>query len=62
MPSLLCTLPFGCFSGQDFFHQFRQQAFFSAHIFNKLFISEFCGDNFFSHIFSVPPLPPPDIK
>ena len=37
MLSLLCTLPFGVFSGQHIFHQFRQQTFFSAHIFNKLF-------------------------
>ena len=34
---LLCRLPFGVFSGQPIFHKFRQQTFFSAHIFNKLF-------------------------
>ena len=28
MLSLLCTLPFGVFSGQHIFHQFRQQPFF----------------------------------
>ena len=28
MPFLLCTLPFGVFSRQHFFHQFRQQTFF----------------------------------
>ena len=28
MLSLLCTLPFGVFSGQHIFHQFRQQTFF----------------------------------
>ena len=28
MPFLLCTLPFGGFSGQHIFHQFRQQTFF----------------------------------
>ena len=37
MLSLLCTLTFGVFSGQHIFHQFRQQTFFSVHIFNKLF-------------------------
>ena len=37
MLSLLCTLPFGVFSGQHIFHQFRQQTSFSAYIFNKFF-------------------------
>ena len=37
---------FGVFSGQHIFHQFRQQTFFSDHIFNKLF-------------FLVTPPPPP---
>ena len=37
MLSLLCTLPFGVLSGQNIFHQFRQQTFFSAHIFNIFF-------------------------
>ena len=50
MLSLLCTLPFGVFSGQHIFHQFRQQFFFSAHIFNKLFFSDFCGDKLFISI------------
>ena len=35
MPFLLSALPFGGFSGQHIFHQFRQQTFFSDHIFNK---------------------------
>ena len=48
MPFLLCTLPFGGFSGQHIFHQFRQQTFFSDHIFNKLFVSS--------------PPPPPQIS
>ena len=47
MPSLLCTLPFGVFSGQHIFHQFRQQTFFSDHIFNQLFF----------HFFLAPPPP-----
>ena len=38
------------FSGQHIFHQFRQQTFFSAHIFNKLFFSDFCGDKLFFSI------------
>ena len=52
MPFLLGigTLPFGVFSGQHIFHQFRQQTFFSDHIFNKLFFIFFLGP------------PPPDIK
>ena len=52
MPFLLRTLPFGGFSGQHIFHQFRQQTFFSDHIFNKLFFIFFLGH----------PPPPPDIK
>ena len=36
MPFLLCTLPFGGFSGQHIFHQFRQQTFFSDHIFQMV--------------------------
>ena len=43
----------------EFFHQFRQQFFFSAHTFNKLLFSEFCGDKLFFSIFFYPP---PDIK
>ena len=41
MPFLLCTLPFGGFSGQHIFHQFQQQTFFSEHIFNKPFFHFF---------------------
>ena len=59
--SLFCTLLFGVFSGQHIFHQFRQQTFFFAHIFKKLFFSDFCGDKLFFSIFFLPP-PPPDIK
>ena len=41
------------FSGQHIFHQFRQQTFFSDHIFNKLFF------HFFSRLSIHPPPPPP---
>ena len=51
MLSLLCRLPFGVFSGQHIFHKFRQQFFFSAHIFNKLFFFDFCGDKLFFSFF-----------
>ena len=51
------TLPFGVFSGQLIFHQFRQPTFFSAHIFNKLF---FWRQTIFFN-FTLGP-PPPDIK
>ena len=60
MLSLLCTLPFGVFSGQHIFHQFRQQTFFSAHIFNKLFFLTFVATNYLFQFFLAPP--PPDIK
>ena len=35
MPSLLCRLPFGVFSGQHIFHKFRQQTF-SNFFFTKI--------------------------
>ena len=60
MLSLLCRLPLGVFSGQHIFHKFRQQFFFSAHIFNKLFFPTFAATNYFVQFFSTPP--PPDIK
>ena len=60
MLSLLCTLPFGVLSGQHIFHQFRQQTFFSAHIFNKLFFLTFVATNYLFQFFSRSP--PPDIK
>ena len=62
MLSLLGRFPFGVFSGQHIFHKFQQQTFFSAHIFNKLFFSDFSGDKLFFHFFSRPPPPPPVIK
>ena len=62
MLSLLCRLPFGVFSGQHNFHKFRQQTFFSAHIFNKLSFFDFRGDKlFFSFFFYATP-PPPQIS
>ena len=60
MPSLLCTLLFGDFSGQHIIHKFRQQIFFSANIFNKLFSLTFVASIFFS-FFSTPP-PSADIR
>ena len=44
------------FSGQHNFHQFRQQTFFSDHIFNKLFFLTFVAINFFSLFSSPPPI------
>ena len=41
---------------QHIFHQFRQQTFFSAHIFNKLFFRTFVVTNYFFQFFSRPPL------
>ena len=38
-PIMYGTLPFGVFSGQHIFHQFRQQTFFSDFCGDKLFIS-----------------------
>ena len=63
MLSLLCRLPFGVFSDQHIFHQFRQ-FFFSAHIFNKLFFLPFVATNIIFNFFlaTVAPPPPPDIK
>ena len=61
MLSLLCTLPFGVFSGRHIFHQFRQQTFFSAHIFNKLFFLTFVATYYFFYFFLAHP-PPPAIK
>ena len=57
MLSLLCTLPFGVFSGQHIFHQFRQQPFF---------LPPFSKNFFFwllwrQTIFFQPP-PPPQIS
>ena len=52
-----CTLPFAVFSGQHIFHQFRQQTFFFAHIFNKLFFLTFVATNYFFHFFPRPPSP-----
>ena len=46
MLSLLCRLPFGVFSGQHIFYQFRQQTFF--------FCPHF-GDKLFFFKFSMPP-------
>ena len=48
-------LTFGVFSGQHIFHQFRQQTFFSAHIFNKLFFLTFVATNYLFQFFSSPP-------
>ena len=39
-----------CFFWSTIFHQFRQQTFFSAHISNKLYFSDFCGDKLFFSI------------
>ena len=50
MLSLLCTLPFGVFSGQHIFHQFRQQTFFFYPHFQQTFFSDFCGDKLFFSI------------
>ena len=61
MLSLICTLPFGVFSGQHIFYQFRQQTFFSAHIFNKLFFLTLWRQTIFFN-FNLSPPPPPDIK
>ena len=58
MLSLLCTLTSGGFSGQHIFHQFRQQTFFSAHIFNKLFFLTFVATNYL-HEFQKKILAPP---
>ena len=57
MLSLLCTLPFGVFSGQHIFHQFRQQTFFFCPHFQQTFFSDFCGDKLFISIFLAPPPP-----
>ena len=54
-------LPFGVFSGQHIFQQFRQQTFFFCPHFQQTFFSDFCGDKlFFSQFFSsqLPPPPP----
>ena len=63
VPPLLCrpTLPFGVFSSQHIFHQFQQQTFFSAHIFNKFFFWYSWRQTLFFIFFLAPP-PPPDIK
>ena len=53
--SLLCRVPFSVFSGQHIFHKFRQQVFFSAHIFNKLFFLTFVATNYFFQFYSSPP-------
>ena len=58
MLSLLCTLPFGVFSGQHIFHQFQQQTFFSVHIFNKLFFLLLWRQTIYFNFFLAPP---PDI-
>ena len=57
----LCTLLFGVFFGQHISHQFLQQTFFSAHIFNILFILTLVATKYFFQFYSSPP-PPPDIK
>ena len=57
MPSLLCTLPFGVFSGQHIFHQFRQQTFFFCPHFQQ---TAFVATKYLFQFFSRPP--PPDIK
>ena len=41
---LFCMLPF---AGQHIFHQFRQTNFVFSHVFNKLFFSDFYGDNLY---------------
>ena len=50
-----------CFFGQHIFHQFRQQTFFSVHIFNKLFFLIFVATNYFFNFILAPP-PPPQIS
>ena len=50
MLSLLCTLPFGVFSGQHIFHRFRQQTFFFCPHFQQTFFFDFCGDKLFFSI------------
>ena len=60
MLSLLCTLPFGVFSGQHISHQFRQQTFFFCPHFQQTFFSDFCGDKLFFSILFWPP--PPQIS
>ena len=51
----LCTLPFGVFFGQHISHQFLQQTFFSAHIFNILFILTLVATKYFFQFYSSPP-------
>ena len=60
MLSLLCTLPFGVFSGQHIFHQFRQQTFFLPTFSTNFFFLTLVATNYFFQFFSAPP--PPDIK
>ena len=61
MLPLLCTLPFGVFSGQHiFFINFDNKLFFSAHIFNKLFFLTFVATNYLFQFFLGPP--PPQIS
>ena len=57
MLSLLYTLTFGGFSSQHIFHQFRQQTFFSAHIFNKFFFLTSVATNYLFHFFLDHPPP-----
>ena len=60
MLSLLCRLPFGVFSGQHIFHQFRQPTFFSAQILKKLFFLLLWRQSIFFNFFYPPP--PPQIS
>ena len=58
MLSLLCTLPFGVFSGQQICHQFRQQTFFLLTFPTNGFFLTFVATNYFFQFFSNTPLPP----
>ena len=51
MLSILCTLPFGVFSGQHIFHQFRQQTFFFCPHFQRLIFLTFVATNYFYQFF-----------
>ena len=62
MLSLLRTLPFGVFSGQHIFHQFRQQTFFFCPHFQQTYFLIFVATNYFFQFYSNKIPPPPDIK
>ena len=59
MLSLLCTLPFGVFSGQHIFHQFRQQTFFFCPHFQQIFFFLLLWRQTIYFNFNLARLPPP---